>query len=133
MDIRSIIAQTVGDSEESLQNRTEIMEVFKFSPIISLELSRILQGIKHALKTTNQERLICPLIHGDKVTIDNIKIVMMKFLPEYTMQITKKLGVDAKYRNWPINVVCAAGSEEELSQLGEVTITHLILEKNRVH
>ncbi len=133
MNNRSITSQIVGDSEESLHNRAEIMEVFKFSPIIALELSRILEGIKHALKTINQERLICPLIHGDKVTIDNIESVVMKFLPEYTMQITKKLGVDAKYRNWPTAVVCAAGSEEELSQLGEVTTTHLILEKNRVH
>lgn len=126
----SITAQTVGDSEESLQNRAEIMEVFKFSPIISLELSRILQGIKHALKTTSQEHIICSLIHGDKVTVDNIKVVVIKFLPEYKLQINKE---GFHHTNWPVNVVCAAGSEEELSQLGEVTITHLILEKNRVH
>ena len=112
----------IHDSQQTFDLRTKFLNSLQITPIVALEIARIIQAMIELIKyNKDASELYFTVVHGDKVRWQDIKSAMQIEFPNYNIKISKINNID--HQNKEVFLVVAAGPEEELSQLGDVTHT----------
>lgn len=116
--------QIVLDDSVTLGLRDKFINSLRVTPVVALEVARIISGIKYYVDISSGGKEIYFLVvHGDMTTLQDIRRASFQEFPEYYITASSD---DIKNNIEQACVVITLGSEKEMEELGEPTHTFLL-------